>query len=108
MAKSLAMVIPHRLGRAAARRRLQEALSYAQAQVAPYASATTFAWAGDDLNFSVTAMGATASGTASVGVSAIAIDARLPFVLAAFTPLIRGYVEGNGSAFFAEPEAGEG
>ena len=102
MAKALDMVIRHSLGRAAARKRLEDGLGYALAQVGPYASKTTHSWTGDDLAFTVTALGVTATGTASVQDSAVVIHAQLPFLLAPFASSIRGYVEGNGQTYFDE------
>lgn len=102
MQRTLDMVIRHGLSREAAKQRLDDGLHHAMQEVAPYASHTDHEWRDYDLTFSVTALGATASGVASVQDDAVRIMAKLPLMLAPFSAKIRSFVEDSGQAFFDE------
>ncbi|MCA0356565.1 MAG: polyhydroxyalkanoic acid system family protein [Proteobacteria bacterium] len=82
MAKTVSINIPHQLGAAEARRRLEEGLSQLAGQI-PGGDAARFtqSWAGDVLNFSAVAMGQTITGVVQVLDDHARLDLSLPGLL---------------------------
>ena len=80
MATPITMSIPHQLGRAEARRRIESGFASLIRQL-PGGGTCNERWDGDDLNFSVSGMGQTISGVVSVLDAAVTIRIELPGVL---------------------------
>lgn len=82
MAKTVSINIPHQLGAAEARRRLEQGLSQLAGQI-PGGDAARFhqEWAGDVLNFSAVAMGSTIHGVVQVLEDHARLDLTLPGML---------------------------
>lgn len=82
MAKTVSINIPHQLGAAEAKRRLEEGLSQLASQI-PGGDAARFSqsWAGDVLNFSAVAMGQTITGVVQVLDDHARLDLSLPGLL---------------------------
>lgn len=82
MAKTVSINIPHQLGAAEAKRRLEEGLAQMAGQI-PGGDPSRFtqSWAGDTLNFSAAAMGQTISGVVQVLDDHARLDVSLPGLL---------------------------
>jgi len=82
MAKTISINIPHQLGAAEAKRRLEQGLAQLAGQI-PGGDAKGFtqSWAGDVLNFSAVAMGQTINGVVQVLEDHARLDVTLPGLL---------------------------
>ena len=81
--------VPHQLGRDAARRRVEQFLEAVQRDYAAQISNVQGAWTGDQLQFSLVAMGLAIRGTMVVEESAVQVSGPLPLAAALF----RGRIE---------------
>lgn len=95
MSKPLTVVIPHSLGQAEARRRLEAGLSKLTGEL-PGASDFRQSWRGDTLDFSVAAMGQTISGVVEVLADHARLEVKLPGLLGMLSGKIRGKIEERG------------
>jgi hypothetical protein len=93
MSKPLIVSIPHRLGKEEAVRRLRSGLSKAQASYSHLFAVHEETWTGDHLQFRVSALGQTASGTIDVADDHVNLQVVLPWLLSklaeAIQPLVR-------------------
>jgi hypothetical protein len=93
MSKPLVVSIPHRLGKDEAIRRLKSGLGNAQAKFGHLFTVQEENWTGDRLQFRVSALGQTASGTIDVAENHVNLEVFLPWLLAkvaqAIQPLVR-------------------
>ncbi|HUG26280.1 polyhydroxyalkanoic acid system family protein [Piscinibacter sp.] len=81
MATPISISIPHQLGRAEARRRIEAGFANIIQQLPGSGGACSQRWDGDRLTFGVTAMGQTVSGVIDVLDTAVTIEIELPGVL---------------------------
>lgn len=81
MATPITVSIPHQLGRAEARRRIETGFSKIIHQLPLSGGACTQSWDGDRLTFGLAAMGQTVAGVINVLDDAVAIEIELPGVL---------------------------
>jgi hypothetical protein len=81
MATPITISIPHQLGRAEARRRIETGFAKVVDAVPGSAGACSQSWDGDRLNFSVAAMGQTLTGAIDVRDAEIVMEIVLPGVL---------------------------
>lgn len=81
MATPLTVRIPHQLGRAEARRRIEAGFAKIIHQLPGGSGACSERWDGDRLTFSVGAMGQTVAGVVDVLDAAVTIEIELPGVL---------------------------
>ena len=80
MATPITMSIPHQLGRAEARRRIETGFANIIRQL-PGGGTCNERWDGDELTFSVAGMGQTISGVVNVLDAAVTIKIELPGLL---------------------------
>lgn len=91
MSKAVTISIPHDLGRAEARRRMEQGFSQLGRQLGDGAASQFHKhWDGDRLNFSIRAMGQSISGMLDVVDDAVRIELHLPNVLALMGDKIKG------------------
>lgn len=97
MSKPITITIPHQLGAAEARRRLEEGLQQLAGQI-PGGDAARFtqSWSGDVLNFSALAMGQAISGAVEVLEDQVRLDIVLPGMLGMIAGKIRDAVQKRG------------
>ena len=98
MPKPLIVDIPHDLGQAEAKRRLEEGSAQMQAMLSKSGIAVDkMAWAGDRLDFGVSALAQKIAGTIDVGAESVRLEVQLPFLLALFAEKIQKMAakEGN-------------
>ena len=81
MATPITISIPHQLGRAEARRRIEAGFAKIIQQLPGSGGACSERWDGDRLTFGVTAMGQTVAGVIDVLDAAVTIEIELPGVL---------------------------
>lgn len=81
VSKPLTVSIPHQLGRAEARRRLDEGLGQARGHLRAVASTVDDQWTGDRLDFRVVAMAQTVTGRIDVMDESVLVEVELPWAL---------------------------
>lgn len=96
MSKPLVVVIPHQLGRAEARRRLETGLVRLKTTFADKVTSVNEAWTGDHLDVAVAALGQSVSAGLDVGEADVRVEIRLPWLLAMVTEKARVFVEKQG------------
>ena len=96
MTQPLKIEIPHQLGRAEARRRVENGFEGLLRQLPGRAGACTQRWEGDRLTFSVAAMGQTVSGTVDVLETAVAMEIELPGLLGQIASAFKGGLQRAG------------
>src|SRR5271169_4867839 len=93
MSQPLVVSIPHRLGKDEALRRLKNGLGKAVANFGHLFSVKEETWIENHLQFRISALGQTASGSIDVAVDHVRLELFLPWLLAklvgALQPLIR-------------------
>lgn len=92
----LTISIPHQLGRAEARRRIESGFSNFIRQMPASGGARSERWEGDRLDFSVGGMGQTLSGSIDVGDTAVTIEILLPGVLGLIAGGLKGRLQTAG------------
>ena len=90
---NLTISIPHQLGRAEARRRLDELVSNVQGQSAGMLQRVEQHWDGDTLHFHIGAMGQSISGTAQVAEQTVNLDIALPWMLSMLAGTVKKQIE---------------
>lgn len=95
MSKPVVVTIPHELGRAEARRRIDEGAGRLTQQFAAMGE-TRHAWDGDTLRFSVAAMGQEITGFIAVGEREVTLNVLLPGLLAMIAGKVKGRLQKEG------------
>jgi Putative polyhydroxyalkanoic acid system protein (PHA_gran_rgn) len=90
----LVLIIPHRLGKEEALRRIKPALGTA-AQNFPVLKVEEEAWSGDRLDFRVRALGQAAAGSVEVGDQRIRLEVTLPWLLNKFAQVVQKTITGR-------------
>jgi Putative polyhydroxyalkanoic acid system protein (PHA_gran_rgn) len=84
MSEPLVVMIPHRLGKDEAARRIKAGLGRAEAEFARLVNFEHQEWEGDRLSFRVSALGQRAQGFLDVYEGAVRLEVTLPWLLAKF------------------------
>lgn len=82
MSDPVSAIVPHRLGKAEAVRRLKDGFAQTKGQLGNLIALEHETWEGDTLRFSMRALGQHASGTIEVLEDALRIEVSLPWLLA--------------------------
>lgn len=96
MAKPLVINIPHELGRAEAKARLERGFGRIREQIGGKALAFDEHWEGERLHFNAGAFGQTVSGRADVLDDSVRLELDLPWVLATIADKLRHRVTNAG------------
>jgi putative polyhydroxyalkanoate system protein len=96
MSKPITLTIPHQLGRAEARRRIDQGMGQLSQQIGGAAQLTSQSWAGDRMSFSLSAMGQAISGVIDVADEAVRLEVLLPGFLAMMAGKVKGRLEKHG------------
>lgn len=97
MTKPITISIPHDLGRAEARKRIEEGFGQLKAQLGETAAERVQkSWSGDRLDFTAQAMGQTVTGAIDVLDAAVKIEIQLPNVLALLAGKLKGRLQKEG------------
>ncbi len=97
MSKPLVVSIPHRLGRAEALRRLQAGLTDAQAKFGQFFRIDEQAWTDNRLQFRVSALAQTVSGSIDVRDDHVRLEVVLPWLLAKLAETIQPLIRKEGT-----------
>ena len=96
MATPISISIPHQLGRAEARRRIETGFASIVRQLPGSGSTCVERWDGDRLTFSVTGLGQTVSGVVDVLDAAVTMEIELPGVLGMIASRLKGRLQKAG------------
>jgi len=102
MSKSLVVSIPHELGRAEARRRIDSGLGRLTAQIGA-AGELEQRWEGDVLHFSLRAIGQTVTGSMAVEEREVRVDIVLPGIFAMIAGKVKGRLREEGQLLLGGP-----
>jgi hypothetical protein len=97
MSKPLVVTIPHRLGQDEALRRLKSGLRSAQDKFGQFFSLQEEAWTDNRLQFRVTALAQSASGTIDVLDDHVRLEVVLPWLLAKVAETIQPLIRKEGT-----------
>ena len=96
MEKAVTVSIPHQLGRAEAKRRVDEGFGDFSRHLGGSAGALTKNWTGDRLNFSLQALGQGISGFLDVADDVVRVEVLLPGFLAMIAGKVKGTLQKEG------------
>jgi hypothetical protein len=96
MSKPLVVVIPHQLGRAAARDRLEKGLSQLKARFGDKVTSVDERWTGDHLDLAIKALSQSVSATLDVAETEVRVEVQLPWLLATIAEKAKRYIEREG------------
>jgi hypothetical protein len=82
MPQPFVVIVPHQLGRQAARDRLERGFNRIRSEVAAHTTSMDSSWSGDQLNFSVRAIGQRITGKLDVLEDAVRVEVHLPWFFA--------------------------
>ena len=97
MPKPVVVNIPHDLGRAEAKRRLERGFSQITDQIVGKAIAFEESWEGERLSFKASAMGQNVSGRVDILDAAVRIEVDLPWILASIAEKLQGKLAKTGT-----------
>lgn len=99
MSNPITISIPHELGKAEARRRIEQGFGSIEQQLGAAALKMTFTerWEGDRLHFTGRTMGQTVSGQVDVSEDSVLVKVTLPRLLAALADKVRGRLAAQGT-----------
>jgi hypothetical protein len=84
MSEPLVVVIPHKIGKAEALRRIRDGLGRFNTEFAAFVTLERADWEGDKLNFCTRSLGQRAHGAIEVYDAAVRLEVTLPWLLAKF------------------------
>ena len=96
MATPISISIPHQLGRAEARRRIETGFAKIVGQLPGGAGTCSERWDGDRLTFSVGGLGQTVSGVVTVLDATVTMELELPGVLGLIASGLKGRLQKAG------------
>jgi len=96
MTEPLIVVIPHRLGKDEAARRIKDGFTCAKSEFSHLIRVEQDAWEGDRLSFAAAALGQHAHGTIDVYEGAVRLEVTLPWLLARFAHAVQRVVGQRG------------
>ena len=94
--RALVVVIPHRLGKDEAARRIKDGVARAKGEFAHLLRIDNDAWQGDRLSFAASALGQHAHGIIDVTEGAVRLEVTLPWLLARFAKAVQRVVGERG------------
>ena len=100
----LVVTISHRLGRAEAKRRIEQGLGSIRGEIARYVKDMDYSWDGDRLDFRVSAMLQTITGRLDVCDDSVRVEIVLPRLLHLLAKRITGRIERRGAALLEGPK----
>lgn len=96
MSKAVTLTIPHELGRAEARRRIDEGFANFAQHLGAASGVLSKTWAGDKLNFAFAALGQKVTGVVDVEEAAVRVEVLLPNLLALMADKVKGRLRKEG------------
>ena len=105
MSKPVVVNIPHELGRAEARKRIDEGVGQLTSQIGAVGEVKQ-EWRGDVLHFSLQAIGQTVSGTMAVEDREVRLEVYLPGIFAMIANKVKGRLREQGQILLEGPRRG--
>lgn len=102
MVKPVVVSIPHELGQAEARRRIDEGVIQLTSQIGAVGEVSR-SWQGDVLHFSLQAIGQTVSGTIAVEPRDVRLEVNLPGIFAMIANKVKGRLLTEGQILLTGP-----
>jgi putative polyhydroxyalkanoate system protein len=102
MSKPVVVSIPHELGQAEARRRIDEGVTRLTDQIGAVGEVQK-SWRGDVLHFSLQAIGQTVSGSIAVEPREVRLEVNLPGIFAMIANKVKGRLRTEGQLLLAGP-----
>src|SRR4051812_41317091 len=96
MSKPLVVIIPHRLGKEEAVRRLKSGLAKGRTNFGHMLTIQEETWTDDRLDFKVTSVGQSIAGTIDVGPDQARVEVVLPWLLQMLADKVRPLIEKQG------------
>jgi putative polyhydroxyalkanoate system protein len=96
MSKPLVVVIPHQLGREAARGRIEAGVGALKTKFGDKLGRVDERWDGDRLAMTVAAMGQSVSGNLDVAEDSVRVEIQLPWMLAMLAEKAKGFIQKEG------------
>lgn len=96
MSRAITLSIPHELGRAEARRRIEDGFASLSQHMGAAAGVLSKDWAGDRLNFALSALGQRISGVIDIEDACVRLEVVLPSLLAMMADKVRGRLQREG------------
>jgi putative polyhydroxyalkanoate system protein len=103
MSQPLIVLVPHRLGRQEARRRLDRGIGRLEDELGTILSGLDHHWQGDTLNFTASAMWQRITGRIEVLDDAVRVEIELPWVMQFLRDTITKRVRGRSVALLEKP-----
>ena len=97
MSKPLVIDVPHELGRAEAKRRLETGFGRIREQIAGKALAFQERWEGERLHFDAGALGQKVTGRVDIFEKSVRIELDLPWILASIAETLKGRIRKEGT-----------
>lgn len=105
MSKPVVVTIPHELGRAEARRRIDEGVGRLTSQIGAVGEIKQ-AWDGGLLRFSLQAIGQTVTGTIEILEREARLEVNLPGIFAMIANKVKGRLRDEGQILLGPPKKG--
>lgn len=96
MSKPLVVTVPHQLGLAEAKRRLEEGVTTLKSKFADKVSSIDERWSGDRLDVDVKALGQNVSAALEVAEDHVQVEVQLPWMLAMIAHRAKGMIQKEG------------
>lgn len=96
MSTPLVVLVPHQLGRAEARRRLERGVGQMKTKFGDKLTSIDEAWTGDRLDVRIGALGQRADATLDVADDHIRVEVQLPWMLAMIAEKAKGFIRKEG------------
>lgn len=103
MSKPVVVTIPHELGRAEARRRIDEGVHQFTQQIGAVGEVTR-SWSGDTLRFSLQALGQAVTGTIEVEDRQVRLEVLLPGIFGMIAGKLKGRLREQGQILLEGPK----
>jgi Putative polyhydroxyalkanoic acid system protein (PHA_gran_rgn) len=104
MPQPVIVTIPHRLGKAEAKRRLQSGFHNVRANVGESFMVLKDNWDGDHLDFQASLLGQSTTGVIDVADDHVRLEVQLPWVLAMLANKAKALVERQGRLMLEKPK----
>lgn len=95
--KAVVVTIPHDLGRQGARRQIEQGLVQIRSQLHGKVATVEEQWAGDRLDFRVSAVGQTVTGFIDVMEQEVRVEVMLPWILATIAQKLGAKIQHQGT-----------
>ncbi len=93
MAKTISVDVPHKLGAAEAKARIEAGEKELRARFAQYLSGVEVNWSGDHADLRIGALGQTLTGALDVAPDVVRVSLDLPWALALIAEKAKGFIQ---------------